>query len=199
MFDFIRGTLEEKGTDYAVVCVGGIGFHLNISLQTAGALSTGSEVKVYTYMCVREDDISLYGFATAEEKSVFMMLISVSGVGPKVALAILSGITPGAFGTAVVRGDYKQLNKIKGVGSKTAQRIVLELKDKIGKEMKLSEEEEFDLPSVPGDADTDNEAVEALMVLGYTAKEASSAVRKVYREGMTIDETIKAALMNRVR
>ena len=199
MFDFVRGTLEDKGIDYATVCVGGIGFHLNISLQTSSLLTTGQEVTVYTYMAVREDDISLYGFATPEEKSVFMMLISVSGVGPKMALGILSGISPGAFGTAVVKGDFKSLSKIKGVGPKTAQRIVLELKDKVGKEISLSEEEDIGLPVDEGSADTDNEAVEALMVLGYSAKEASSAVRKVYKEGMTIDETIKAALKNRVR
>ncbi|MBQ3848335.1 MAG: Holliday junction branch migration protein RuvA [Clostridia bacterium] len=199
MFEFLRGTIEYTGTDFVALNVGGAGFRLNVSNQTLGELSgKEGQVTVYTYMSVKEDDISLYGFATNEERSVFMMLISVSGVGPKLALAVLSGISPGEFGTAVARGDHKALSKVKGVGSKTAQRIVLELKDKVCKEIKLADSDVFEDENGNMAIAPDNDAVEALMVLGYTPREAAAAVKKVYKDGMSIDETIRAALRSRI-
>ena len=195
MFDYISGTLEQTGIDYVVIDVAGIGFKLSTSPRVAaGAGPKGGKVKLYTYMNVKEDEISLFGFGSREELSAFEMLITVSGVGPKVAQAVLDALTPSEFCLAVATGDYKFITRSKGVGPKLAQRIVLELKDKVAKDFKEVEKAEDDSPVVVPAGFVVNDASAALMVLGYSSKEASDAVRKVYKDGMTLEQTVRAAL-----
>jgi Holliday junction DNA helicase RuvA len=195
MFEYIRGVLQYKGTDYCVVDVNGVGFKIFTSHITASGIGqAGETVTLFTYMNVKEDDISLFGFASREELSVFNMLISVSGVGPKMGIAVLAAMSPSEFSLAVATGDYKAISKSKGIGPKLAQRIVLELKDKINKDIKSQEqapEETFE-PVPTGYIS--NDAISALMVLGYSSKEASKLVAKVYKDGMTLEETVRQAL-----
>lgn len=195
MFEYIRGVLQYKGTDYCVIDVNGVGFKIFTSHITASGIGqAGETVTLYTYMNVKEDDISLFGFASKEELSVFNMLISVSGVGPKMGIAVLAAMSPSEFSLAVATGDYKAISKSKGIGPKLAQRIVLELKDKINKDIKSQEqtpEESFE-PVPTGYIS--NDAISALMVLGYSSKEASKLVAKVYKDGMTLEETVRQAL-----
>ncbi len=196
MFEFIKGELYSKSADSVVINVGGVGFKIYTSYQTINALGeVKKQVTVYTHLNVREDEITLFGFATNEELAVFHMLLSVSGVGPKVALSVLSTLTPSAFSMAVATGDFKVISKSKGIGPKIAQRIVLELKDKIKKNMNITDTEvSDDVSGLNVQNDVDRDAVSALMVLGYTVKEASEAVRKAYSDGMTLEETVKQAL-----
>lgn len=195
MFEYIKGILQYKGTDFCVIDVNGVGFKIFTShITAAGIGESGQTVTLYTYMNVKEDEISLFGFASREELSVFNMLISVSGVGPKMGLAVLAAMSPSEFSLAVATGDFKAISKSKGVGPKLAQRIVLELKDKISKDIKVQEqtaEETFE-PVPTGYIS--NDAISALMVLGYTSKEAAKLVAKVYEEGMTLEETVRKAL-----
>lgn len=199
MFEYLSGILKYRTTEYCVLDVGGVGFRVYTSSMAAMAVgSVGESVTFYTYMSVKEDDISLFGFASREELASFEMLISVSGVGPKVALCVLTAMSPSDFSLAVATGDYKAISRSKGVGPKLAQRIILELKDKIAKDLREGE------PSFSGDVPVgavpagyiSEDAVSALMVLGYSSKEASDAVRKVYQEGMKLEETVRMALKN---
>ena len=195
MFEYIKGTLQYKGTDFCVIDVGGIGFKIYTSYMTAANIGqSGQTVTLYTYMNVKEDEISLFGFASKEELSDFTMLISVSGVGPKVGVAVLASMAPSEFSLAVATGDFKAISKSKGVGPKLAQRIVLELKDKISKDIKSAGmEKEEDFEPVPAGY-ISNDAVSALMVLGYSSKEAARLTAKVYKDGMTLEETVRQAL-----
>lgn len=194
MFAYINGNLKQKGNDYLVLDVNGIGYKVNTSLNTlnqAGILE--DTIKVHTYMYVREDQLSIYGFSTREELSIFEKLISVSGVGPKAALALLSAISPSKFSLAVITNDAKTLTKAQGIGSKMAQRIILELKDKINKEnlgfMKINEGS-----LKQSGNNTVSEAVDALMVLGYSAQESNKIVLSVYEEGKNVESIIKDCL-----
>lgn len=195
MFEYIKGVLQYKGSDFCVIDVNGVGFKIFTSYITATNIgNSGDIVTLYTYMNVKEDEISLFGFASKEELYVFNMLIGVSGVGPKVGVAILTAISPSEFSLAVATGDYKTISKGKGVGPKLAQRIVLELKDKISKDIKAQEQEpEVGIEPV-ATGYISNDAISALMVLGYSSKEASKLVSKVYKDGMTLEETVKQAL-----
>ena len=194
MYNYIKGKLIESGENYVVVESGNIGYELNVSANTAAELSAAEgEVKIYCFLSVREDDMSLFGFATKQEKSMFVKLVSVSGVGPKLALTILSGMTAGQFAAAVVKGDVTALSKTKGVGKKTAERIVLELKDKVNKDY-TSEET---VSAVKADVtEVNEEAVLALMTLGYNRHEASEAVKRVQKDGMSLEQLIFTALKN---
>lgn len=194
MYNYIKGKLIESGENYVVVESGNIGYELNVSANTAAELSAAEgEVKIYCFLSVREDDMSLFGFASKQEKSMFVKLVSVSGVGPKLALTVLSGMTAGQFAAAVVKGDVTALSKTKGVGKKTAERIVLELKDKVNKDY-TSEET---VSAVKADVtEVDEEAVLALMTLGYNRHEASEAVKRVQKDGMSLEQLIFTALKN---
>ena len=194
MYNYIKGKLIESGENYVVVESGNIGYELNVSANTAAELSAAEgEVKIYCFLSVREDDMSLFGFATKQEKSMFVKLVSISGVGPKLALTVLSGMTAGQFAAAVVKGDVTALSKTKGVGKKTAERIVLELKDKVNKDY-TSEET---VSAVKADVtEVNEEAVLALMTLGYNRHEASEAVKRVQKDGMSLEQLIFTALKN---
>lgn len=196
MFEYIKGILQYKGTDFCVIDVNGVGFRINTSYATAAAVGEqGQTVTLYTYLNVKEDELSLFGFASREELSVFTMLIGVSGVGPKVGVAVLASMSPSEFSLAVATGDYKAISKSKGVGPKLAQRIVLELKDKIDKDLKTAESarEEAGPEPVPAGY-VSNDAISALMVLGYSSKDAAKLIAKVYQDGMTLEETVRQAL-----
>lgn len=195
MFEFIRGTLCKKGTEYCVVDVNGVGFRIYTDARTSSALGEpGDVITVYTYLQVKEDDLSLFGFAGQEELAVFNLLISVNGVGPKMALSIMSALHPSAISVAVATGDYKTLTAGKGVGPKLAQRIVLELRDKIKTSFDPAEETAVENALPETSAGILQEAAAALVVLGYRTKEANQAVKAVYQDGMTLEELVKQAL-----
>ena len=180
----VRGKLIVKELGFAVIECGGVGYGCKTSYNTVAQLGDiGSEATLYTYLYVREDVVELFGFATLQELSCFKLLISVSGVGPKAATAILSDVTPEKFAFLVASGDSKAFTKTKGIGAKTAQRLVLELKDKISSESVSgsisSDAAEFSR-TVDGAASSSvSEALEALMVLGYSQGEAAPILGKL--------------------
>lgn len=192
MYSYIKGTIEFKAPDYFIVDNNGVGYRILSALSTLDKLNTGQDVKVYTYMYVREDIISLYGYLTPEELRVFELLISVSGIGPKVANSVLSALSPSKFGLAVITADVQSLKSISGIGLKTAQRIILELKDK------MKTEEAFRKTDIqlPDTNDNVSEAVNALQVLGYSVPEALKALKSVDMENLDIEDVIKQALKN---
>ena len=190
----VRGKIIHKGTDLAVVECGGVGYACRTTLATLSQIGrTGEETMLYTYLHVREDNVELFGFATEQELNCFKMLISVSGVGPKAGLAILSDTNPERFALTVATGDYKAFTKTKGVGPKLAQRVVLELKDKISKEQLSSAgNSEVDFEAVTSGSNT-SEAISALVVLGYSQTEAASAVAKL-DPSLSVEELIRQSL-----
>lgn len=200
MYAYIKGTLEEITEDAVVVEAGGVGYHIMVSTATAELLpGIGSEVKIYTYTLVREDAFSLYGFLTRDDLEIFKKLITVSGIGPKGGLAILSVMSADSLRFAVMSGDAKAIAKAPGVGVKTAERVILDLRDKISVEDTLrnvgmagdTAREEAGL----ADNRMRREAVEALVALGYSASEAGAAVRKVDAgENATPESILKLAL-----
>lgn len=193
MIAYIKGTLEEKNNEVAVIDVNGVGYQILIPYSTYQLLpEIGTCVKLNVYMNVREDNVSLFGFFTKEEERVFKLLISVSGVGPKMALGVLSDITPAEFSLGVITDDVSKLTKVSGIGKKTAQRIILELKDKLKNE-DVIENQEYKLETKVSNCESD-EAISALQVLGYPCKDATKAVSAVDTEGLSVEEIIKAAL-----
>lgn len=197
----VRGTLIHKAAGLAVVECAGVGYACRTTYNTLAQLGeTGSEAKLFTYMHVTQDDIMFFGFHDEQELYCFKLLLGVSGVGPKAALAILSDCDPNSFALAVATGDHKSLTKTKGVGPKLAQRIVLELKDKIAKNnMELSASAPVGavnraLASKGNAAD----ALEALLVLGYSQAEAESAVSKL-DSSLSAEELIKLSLKSLAR
>ena len=192
MFAYIKGSLEVKSINYVVVENGGIGYKIYMSAKSIGTIGNiGDQVKVHIHYHVREDDISLYGFNSEEELRMFEILINVSGVGVKSALTMLSDITPSSFALAVINDDVTRLTKVPGVGKKTAQRLILELKDKLKSEDITCEEIEVEEKK---NNNINNDAVVALQVLGYSKKEAETVLEKVDTKDLSIEETIKQAL-----
>ena len=204
MIDFIKGKIAVIGNEYIVIENGGIGFRVNVPLSTLTTVgNVGDEVKIYTVMNVREDDISLFGFASQEEVNMFGMLITVSGVGPKMALSIISAIPPSKFGLAVISNDAKLLTVAPGVGNKVAQRIILELKDKISKQQKISADAGLGLDSdsfggedlfAGGAIGKAGEAESALVVLGFSKNDSHKAINAVYDESLSVEELIVKGL-----
>lgn len=192
MFNYISGKVVEKGVGFVVLDVNGIGYELIVSNNCAAGLDIGSTAKLYAYLSVREDGISLLGFYNKEEKAMFTRLISISGIGPKVAIGILGGLSLNDLTAAIVSGDYKKLSGIKGIGKKTAERIVLELRDNLGREYASVE------PAVGGanPSEINEEAILALMALGYNKQEAIGALKKVDTNGKSVEDVILAALKN---
>jgi len=193
MYAYIKGTLEEKTKDSIVIDVGGIGYKIFVSDQTMSKLEElGSNVKVYTHYHVREDNISLYGFLSNEELKMFELLLQVSGVGAKTAIVALSNITPSQFAIAVISNDIKTLTKIPGIGTKSAQRIVLELQDKLNTQDAISKDEIDAEPIINTEAA--EEAVQALQILGYNKGEINKLFDKINIKGLSTEEIIKEAL-----
>lgn len=194
MFAYIKGSLEEKSSDYVVVETAGVGYKIFMS---SSAISMMPEcetiVKVHTYYHVREDNISLYGFNTKEELKLFELLISVSGIGAKSAISMLSNITPSSFALAVITEDVKKLTELPGIGKKSAQRIILELKDKL-KAQETEDEIKIEKPIINNESS--EEAIAALQILGYTKKEIEQTLSKLNISGMSTEEIIKLSLKN---
>ena len=193
MFAYIKGSLEEKSNGYVVIDVGGIGYKVfmsDVAIQNIG--EKGNIVKVHTYYYVREDNISLYGFISKEELTMFELLLSVSGIGAKSAITMLSNIAPSSFALAVISNDIKQLTKIPGIGLKTAQRIVLELKDKLKTDTAISKTEET-IVAIKQDNVSDD-AIAALQMLGYNRKEIDKVFEKIDTSALGTEDIIRVAL-----
>lgn len=188
MYRYIKGMIEEKGENFIVIEAGGIGYTINTSTYSIANADFSKEVKVYTHLNVREDDMSLFGFLTKEELELFRLLKSVSKIGPKVALGIMSTMKPSDVKRAIREGNTKLLSKCPGVGPKTAQRISLELKDKVKDDIDILES--YGLVEY-GNL---NEAVEALIALGYSVGEVNEALKEVDTKAST-EEIVKMGLM----
>lgn len=202
MFYYLNGNLEYRDASTCVIDCGGVGYKLTVSLITSDSLinKMNQKVKLFTYLAVREDGVELFGFGTNEERTCFNQLISVSGVGPKAAMSILSTLSPDKLALSVCSEDVKAISKAPGIGAKTAARIVLELKDKISKDMmtlgaKIST---GDTVSIPQNSIL-SEATEALMVLGYDKNTVLSALRGIDVQTTDVAEVIKAALKKLAR
>ena len=197
MFYHLEGIVSDIDLNLIVLDCAGIGFALNTSMNTIAAVQAGEKAKLYVSESIREDAYDLYGFASKEEKRCFEMLIGISGVGPKAAISILSSNTPGTLALAVLNGDVKALTAAPGIGKKIAQRIVLELKDKIAKES-ASGAFESAMPAAAPVQTTENsaqsDAIAALLVLGYSMPEINSALQKINAEGMDAEQLVKAVL-----
>ena len=203
MLAYIKGELVSKARGYVVIDVGGLGYKVfmsEIAMENIGKI--GDIVKVHTYYRVMEDDISIFGFNTPEELRLFELLISVSGVGAKTAINMLGVIEPSDFAISIISNDINTLKKLPGIGPKTAQRIVLELKDKLKKEQQI---EELSIAANSGDKkleirkaiekdSKEEDAFTALQVLGYTSREIEKAMDKIDKENMSLEDIIKAGL-----
>ena len=197
MYAYIKGSLEVKTRGYIVIDVNGIGYKIFMSETAISELGEiGQVVKVHTYLKVKEDEMSLYGFNTNEELRMFELLLSVSGIGAKSAINILSNITPSSFALAVITNDVAKIKALPGIGPKGAQRIVLELKDKLNKEQDIEEVEKKAEKVI--DTQKYNEAISALQVLGYSKKEIEKALQGINEE-LTVEEIIKLGLKNLAR
>ncbi|SDL90861.1 holliday junction DNA helicase RuvA [Daejeonella rubra] len=191
MYAYIDGKLAFKCPTYVVIDAGGIGFHINISLNTYGAIQDTERCKLYTWLHVKEDGHTLYGFYEEGERRLFLHLISVSGIGPNTGRMILSSITPAEIQTAIVKGDVPLIQRIKGIGPKSAQRMILELQDKLKKEGPDS------LITMPSHNTAKEEALSALVMLGFTksvAEKTLDAAIKTGSENLSVEALIKSAL-----
>ena len=195
MFYYLSGTVAHIEPYLAVIDCGGVGYACRTTSYTLSALKKGDKGKLFTHLNVREDAMELYGFATQEELNLFQQLISVSGVGPKAALSILSASTPANLALSIITGDEKALTCAQGVGKKIAQRVILELKDKLAKE-----QSSFTVPSGGGSApmplggSKSGEAAAALAVLGYGSQEISTALKGIDMDALPLEEIIRQAL-----
>ncbi|MBE5922337.1 MAG: Holliday junction branch migration protein RuvA [Lachnospiraceae bacterium] len=196
MIAFVKGELADVEEDYVIIENNGIGYRVFVPGSVASSLpGIGADVKLHTYLHVREEIFQLFGFLTKDELSVFKMLISVSGIGPKGALGILTAMTTDELRFAVFAGDAKAISKAPGIGAKTAQRLVIELKDKLKLEDTLQKEETFIPHTEVGSGEVRSEATQALVALGYSPSEAAKAVKKVtITEDTTVEDVLKQAL-----
>ncbi len=192
MIAYLKGIIDIKRQDYVVIDVHGVGYKIFMPEGAIQNLEVDSEAKIYTFMRVREDDVSLYGFLNVEELAMFELLISVGGIGAKSAVGILSNIAPSKFALAVITDDVTTLKKLPGIGAKTAQRIILELKDKIKTQEATEQENEIKQKTEVSDSAKD--AIEALQVLGYTRREVEEAISKIGESNLTTEELIKQGL-----
>ena len=196
MFYYVNGTVAHMEPYLAVIDCGGVGYACRTTTYTLSSLKKGEKGKLYTYLNVREDAMELYGFATAEELNLFQQLISVSGVGPKAALSILSASTPANLALSIITGDEKALTCAQGIGKKIAQRVILELKDKLAKgQVTGGAGESYGGTGVTVIPENKrSEASAALAVLGYSAAEINLALKDIDLEAHTLEEIIKLAL-----
>lgn len=195
MFAYIKGSLEMKSNGYIVIDINGLGYKIFMSQNNIDSIGELHDtIKVFTYVRVREDDISIYGFKTQEQLKMFELLISVSGVGAKSALVMLSCIEPSDFAIAVISNDVKVLTKVPGIGNKSAQRIILELKDKL-KEEQLEEKLESTSKKIKDNSENINEAISGLMVLGYSKKDIEKVFEHLDVDNLSIEDLIKKGLI----
>ena len=197
MFYYLKGELAHIENGIAVIDVGGVGYACHTSLTSLSKANVGDKVTFYTYLHVREDIMDLYGFADKEELNCFKMLIGVSGVGPKAALSILSVVTPTQLALAVASEDEKPLIAASGVGKKMAQRVLLELRDKVAKEqLAVTGGAKIEIPIAN---DSVSEAIAALAVLGYSRGEIDATLKNIDTAGLTVEEIVKKALFGLMR
>lgn len=195
MFAYLKGVFDSRTMDYIVVDVNGVGYKIFMSENSMKEIGEiGKEIKVHTYVKVREDDISIYGFASSEELRMFELLISVSGIGAKSAITILSNIEPSTFAAAVVSDDVSVLKKLPGVGAKSAQRIILELKDKL-KTISMDDASSSSTSKIeiPNNENIDD-LISALQVLGYSRRDIEEILPKLDCKNSGLEELIKKAL-----
>lgn len=192
MITHIRGKLIEKNPTYAIVEANGIGYWLNISLNTFSDLPNDENVFLYTYLSIKEDAHTLYGFSTKIEREIFKLLISVSGVGPSIARMMISSMSTNEIQQAIASGDVATIQSVKGIGAKTAQRVLVDLKDKVLKIYAIDE------VSVSESNTNKNEALSALEVLGFNKKQSEKIIDKILKEDKTlsVEAIIKKALKN---
>jgi len=192
MITHIRGKLVEKNPTFAIIECNGIGYFINISLHTFSKIPDIEAIKLYTYLSVKEDSQTLFGFSDKVEREVFKLLISVSGVGTSIARTMLSSMTPEQIQHSIASEDVATIQSVKGIGAKTAQRVIIDLKDKIVKTYLLSED------YVKSDNTIKDEALSALEVLGFSRKQVEKLVHKIIQESpdTTLENIIKRALKN---
>lgn len=198
MFAYIKGSLEMKFKNYLVIDVGGLGYKIFMSENAINSIGEiGEIVKVFTYYRVREDDVSIFGFKTQEELRMFELLLSVSGVGAKSALTMLSCIEPSEFAIAVISNNIKLLTQVPGIGAKSAQRIILELKDKLKAEQTEIDEEKIENSKIMSAKVNENiqEAISGLMVLGFSRKDIEKAFEHLAVESLSVEDLIKKGLI----
>lgn len=198
MYAYLKGTIEEITEDNLILEVNNIGYNVKISARTANLLNgIGSFVKIYTYTLVREDAFNLYGFLTRDDLEIFKKLITVNGIGPKGGLAILSVMSADELRFAILSGDAKAISKAPGIGAKTAERVILDLKDKVSLQDAISPKPDISIDSLSGDSafGEKNEAIEALVALGYSASDALRAVKQVeITADASVEDILKASL-----
>ena len=200
MFYYLKGVVGHMAPNLAVIDCGGVGYACRTTSYTLAALQVGEKAKLFTHLNVREDAMELYGFSTENECNCFRMLIGVSGVGPKAALSILSSTTPEGLATAIITGQEKALTVAPGIGKKIAQRIILELKDKLAKGQLPAAEESFGgsgVTVIP--QDKTSEASAALVVLGYNPAEINAALKGLDLDALTLEEIVRQALRKMVK
>ncbi len=190
MIDYIKGRVAELNPAYVVIECNGIGYDINISLNTFSAIEKAAEVKVFVHEVIRDDAFQLFGFITSDERELFRQLITVSGVGAGTARMMLSSLTPATLREAIISGDVGTLKSVKGIGLKTAQRIVVDLKDKIGKQAATAEILAFD------DNTARDEALSALVMLGFARGSATKVIDNILREDrkLHVEEIVRRAL-----
>ena len=200
MYAYIKGELAEKNIDHIVVEAGGIGYLIYVPAQSIDYLpDEGDQIKVDTYLYIREDAMVLYGFLTKDDLEIFKMLITVSGIGPKGGLGILSTLSADDLRFAILSGDSKTISKAPGIGAKTAQRVIIDLKDKMSLEEAFEKKLENNADGVQKtlNSSTKNDAVMALSALGYSSAESLKAVSKVdITDDMDVEDVLKLALKN---
>lgn len=194
MFYYLDGTVALLDNNLAVIDCGGVGYACNTTAFTIASLKVGNRQKLYTYCHVKEDAFDIYGFSSREEQRCFLQLLCVSGVGPKAALSILSAVTPEQFVLAVVTGDEKTLTMAQGVGKKMAQRIILELKDKLAGEVQSVSSSAISAVPVAMTGGKVAEATAALASLGYSHSEIGVALKGVDTESLPVEEIVRQAL-----
>ena len=200
MFYYLNGIVAEREANLAVIDCGGVGYACATTNYTLSQLKKGEKAKLYTYMSVREDAVELFGFSSQGELHSFRLLLNVSGIGPKAALAILSAITPADLAMAVVMGDEKTLTAVPGIGKKIAQRIILELKDKLAKEQSsFGPDNGGSVPVTVLPNDKAKEAGAALAVLGYSGSEVAAALKGIDMDALPLEEIIRQALKRMVK
>lgn len=196
MISFVRGKVYEIENDKVIIDVGGVGYGVSMSASALSKLPLpGKEILIHTYMNVKEDAMQLFGFLTKDELQLFRYIIGVSGIGPKGGLSILSKLTPTDLRLAVISGDVKAISSAPGIGKKTAEKLILELKDKMRPEDVFVQQPDTDTADLQMDTQIQGEAIQALIALGYGNSESVQAVKKVKQsESMTVEELLKAAL-----
>lgn len=193
MITQLQGKLVEKNPTYVVIDCGGVGYFVNITLHTFSLLPEGEFIKLYTYLQIKEDSHTLYGFSTKAEREIFVLLLSVSGVGANTARTMLSSLTAAHIRSAVINGDVVSIQSVKGIGAKTAQRVILDLKEKM---VKLQNFEDVSLTTSNTNKE---EALAALEVLGFARKQSEKVVDKIVKSAsgeISVEEIIKQALKN---